>query len=125
MIEFVALTNPLQLGYGIWVMIDIQVEPTKIRRVARKLAEATEVYFVGITTGSHDISIGAIFKSTTELLQFITERLGKIPGIVRTTTSSVLEVVKRTWTHGLPIDVSDNGHRVRRRSIAAKAGKQN
>lgn len=101
-IEFAALTNPLQLGYQIWAIIEVQAELRKIRPVAQRLAAAPEVYFVGITTGGYDVLAGAVFRSNDALLDFITRRLSGIPGIVRTFTSSVLQVVKRTMSFPLP-----------------------
>jgi Lrp/AsnC family transcriptional regulator for asnA, asnC and gidA len=125
LIEFTVMTNPLQLGYQIWAVVEIQAEMPKIRSVARSLAEAPEVYFVGITTGGYDVLAAAVFRSNQELLDFITRRLSRVPGIVRTTTSSVLEVVKRTPTFVAPEAVSTNGRAPRpaRRARAARRGR--
>lgn len=117
-VEFAALTNPLQLGYQIWAIVEVQAELRKIRSVAQRLATAPEVYFVGITTGGYDVLAAAVFRSNDELLDFITRRLSGIPGIVRTSTSSVLEVVKRTMTFPLPDNVASG--RRRRRAGARK-----
>ncbi len=102
LVEFTAVPNPLHLGYQIWAIIEIQAELPKIRTVAQRLAAAPEVYFVGITTGGYDILAGAVFRSNDELLDFITQSLAQTPGIVRTSTSSVLEVVKRSLTFAAP-----------------------
>jgi Lrp/AsnC family transcriptional regulator for asnA, asnC and gidA len=101
-IEFTAVANPLQLGYQIWAIIEIQADLRKMRAVAQQLAAAPEVYFVGLTTGGYDILAGAVFRSNDELLEFMTGALARIPGIIRTSTSSVLQVVKRSLTFGLP-----------------------
>jgi len=119
-VEFAALTNPLQLGYQIWAIVEVQAELRKIRSVAQRLATAPEVYFVGITTGGYDVLAAAVFRSNDELLDFITRRLSGIPGIVRTSTSSVLEVVKRTMTFPLPGNAASR--RPRRRAGARKKG---
>src|SRR3989441_5424291 len=50
-IEFSAVTNPLRLGYHLWVIIEIQAQLPKVQSVARRLAAAPEVSFVAITTG--------------------------------------------------------------------------
>jgi Lrp/AsnC family transcriptional regulator for asnA, asnC and gidA len=112
-VEFTALTNPLQLGYQIWAIVEIQAELKQIRPVAKRLAAAPEVYFVGITTGGYDVLAGAVFRSNADLLDFITGRLSRIPGITRSSTSSVLEVVKRTMTFPLPADIARTPRRVR------------
>jgi DNA-binding Lrp family transcriptional regulator len=115
LVEFTVMTNPLQLGYQIWAIVEIQAAMPKIRAVAKSLAAAPEVYFVGITTGGYDILAAAVFRSNQELLDFITRRLSRVPGIVRTTTSSMLEVVKRTPTFVAPATVTANGRAPRSR----------
>ena len=124
-IEFAALTNPLQLGYHIWALMHVQVEMPRVRLVAERLAAAPEVYFVGVTTGSYDVFAGAVFRSNDELLDFITNRLAKVPGVVRTTTSNVLQVVKRVMSIGVPDSTTAADRRrarARRRPAAASTG---
>ena len=101
-IEFSILINPHRLGYQIWAVIEIQAAMPKIRSVAQQLAAIPEVYFLGITTGSYDLLAAAVFRSNQELLDFLTRRLGKVRGILRTSTSSVLELVKHSMTLDLP-----------------------
>jgi len=105
MVEFGALTNPLHMGYQIWVLIDIQTELRRTRAVAERIARAPEVYWVGITTGGHDLHVGAVFRSNKEMVDFMTGRLSKIPGIVRTKTASILELIKRQWNIPIPPDI--------------------
>ncbi len=95
-IEFSVASNPLHFGFQIWAIIEIKTELPRIREVARRLTEAPEVYFVAIMTGSYDINVAAVFRSNAEVLDFVTHRLSKIPGIVSTSTATVLELVKRT-----------------------------
>lgn len=102
LIEFVAMTNPLRLGFQIWALLEIQAEMPRIRSVAQRLAAVPEVYFVGITTGNYNVFAAAVFRSNDELLDFMTRRLSRIPGIVRTTTASIVDVVKRTIEFRLP-----------------------
>lgn len=108
-IEFAATTNPLQLGYEVWVIIDLWVQFGQIESVARRVAEAPEVHFVGVMTGSRDLLVGAVFRSNADLLDFLTSRLAKIPGINRSSTSTVLKIVKRTVSWPLPHDGQREG----------------
>ena len=120
-VEFATLTNPLHMGYQVWVLIDIQTELRRTRAVAERIAAAPEVYWVGITTGTHDLHVGAVFRSNEELLDFVTRRLSKIPGIVRASTSSILELIKRGYTIRLPAPPSSS--RAERRRGAARRGR--
>lgn len=108
-LEFAAMTNPLRLGYQVWALIEIQVEISQIEQVAQKLARAPEVYLVGITTGRYDIHVGAVFRTNEEFLDFLIKRLSKIPGIVRTSSSPILRVVKRSMSYVFPRAGSTGG----------------
>lgn len=96
-IEFVALTTPLRLGHPVWVMMVIEVQSRRIRQVAPELSKIPEIYFVYITTGSFDIFAGATFANNKELVDFLTDVLSKVEGIVRVNTRSILEVHKRVF----------------------------
>jgi Lrp/AsnC family transcriptional regulator for asnA, asnC and gidA len=96
-IEFVALSNPLHLGHSVWVMMEIEVETRRIRQAARELSAIPEMYFVYITTGGFDIFAGATFSDNTELVDFVTNRLSQVEGIVRVNTRTILEVHKRAF----------------------------
>jgi Lrp/AsnC family transcriptional regulator, regulator for asnA, asnC and gidA len=101
-VQFAAMTNPFQFGYQIWTIMQIRTHSSRARAVAQGLSTAPELYFVGVTTGSHDVFAAGVFRSNQELLDFITNRLARIPGIVYTSTSNILEVTKRTIPFGLP-----------------------
>jgi Lrp/AsnC family transcriptional regulator for asnA, asnC and gidA len=96
-VEFVALTNPLNLGRSVWVMMEIEVKSRRIRQVALDLSKIPEVYFVYINTGGFDIFAGATFSTNKELVDFLTNVLSKVDGIVRVSTRSILEVHKRVF----------------------------
>lgn len=93
----VAITNPYKIGYQIDTLIGIHVEPDKVMAVSRQLAHMEEVRYVGVTTGTYDLMIAALFRSNEELLQFVTAKLGTTPGVRSTQTSHVLKVLKRTF----------------------------
>lgn len=101
-IEFTAVPNPLHLGYKVWAIIEIQAALAATRALAQELAQCPEVYFVSITTGEYDIMVGAVFRSNEELLEFLTNKLARTNGIIRTRTATVLDVVKRFLTFEPP-----------------------
>lgn len=94
-LECVAMTNPLKLGYQLWVMISIEVELSSLDEAARRLSEIPEIYFVAVITGGYEITASAVFRSNDELLSFITDTLATIPGVTHTITYNVLKVYKR------------------------------
>lgn len=108
-IEFVALTNPLNLGHTTWIMMEIEVETKSIRRVAKKLSNLPEIYFVYITTGSFDIFAGATFASNAEFVDFLTNQLANVEGIVRVNTRAILETHKRVFKFSPKVGVIKPG----------------
>jgi Lrp/AsnC family transcriptional regulator for asnA, asnC and gidA len=110
-IEFSVVTNPLQLGYRVWALIEIQAELAQVQALARRLAAEPEVSFVAVTTGGYDILIAAVFRSNEELYAFMTGHVSKLPGIIRTSTSTVLDLVKRTLAFRVPDQLGDSNRR--------------
>lgn len=110
-IEFALVTNPLQFGFQVWAMLHIEVEPAEIRQIAHRLAQLPEVHIVGIVAGVADIFAGVALRSNQELIDLISDQLPKINGIVRITTSTLLEVVKRLVSFGFPPEVLEEARK--------------
>ncbi len=85
---------PQSLGYNIVADVFIEVESGQVQEIARKIASYENVSYVAGATGEADISIQIIAQSNRELYEFVTEVLGKIPGVRKTTTSMVPFIVK-------------------------------
>ncbi len=94
-LNFVAVTDLFKLGYRLWIMITIQTELTRIDEVAQRLSELPEIYFVAVTTGGYDMIVSASFRSNEEFLEFVSTKLSRIPGIIRTANYSLLKIYKR------------------------------
>src|SRR5205823_12844660 len=62
----------------------------------------------GITAGTYDIVVEALFEGNEELRRFLTETLGGIDGLQGTETSYVLEVEKRAYSVGVAVDAAKN-----------------
>lgn len=117
-IQVGAWADPLKIGYQNYAMIEIQVKPPYIVSVAERLAKMPEFYFVGICTGGFDIYAGAVVRSVKDMEELITRRLARVPGIVRTSTSSIIRLVKRDYSYPVP-DFENAGGTPRR---AARGG---
>src|SRR5262245_53604565 len=87
--------NPLKIGYQTYAFIEIQVNPPDLERVAEHLASFPEIAFVGICTGSFDLHVAALFYSNEHMYELITKRLNHVKGVLHTSTSTVLRIVKR------------------------------
>jgi Lrp/AsnC family transcriptional regulator for asnA, asnC and gidA len=85
----------------------IEVEPGRVREVAEKAARYPQVSYVACATGESDVSISLRVRSIEELFYFVTEKLGKIPG-VRRTQSYLLPLKLKDLDTWLPPNVLDN-----------------
>ena len=101
-IQVGAWADPLKIGYQTYAMIEIQVKPPYIVKVAERLAQMPEFYFVGICTGAFDIYAGAVVRSVDDMYELTTRRLAHVPGIVRMSTSSIIRLVKRDYSYPVP-----------------------
>lgn len=90
-----AIVNPGALGYRVLADVFIEVEPGHVREVAEMVARFPQVSYVACATGGCDVSISLRVRSNEELFEFVTEQLGRIPG------------VRRTQTHLLPAKLKD------------------
>lgn len=101
-IRIAAVANPFKIGLSTVALISIDADLPKMQEVAMALVAMKEVRYVGYATGAHDIIIEAIFPNNAALLQFVSDRLSRIPGIVRTETSIQLDVLKRSYEWEIP-----------------------
>jgi len=85
---------PQSLGYNVVADVFIEVEVGQVLEIARKIASYESVSYVACSTGESDISIQIITQNNRDLYEFVTEILGKIPGVRKTTTSMVPFIVK-------------------------------
>ena len=97
-----AWTDPLKIGYQTYAIIQIQVAPPRLEKVADLLAGLPEVFFLGIATGGFDVVAAAVFRSNEHLYELMTKRLARIAGIQRTSTLGIVRIVKRAYAYPVP-----------------------
>jgi Lrp/AsnC family transcriptional regulator for asnA, asnC and gidA len=103
-----AVVNPDMVGYGVMAEVFIETEPGRLREVAEKTALLHQVSYVACVTGETDVIISLRARNIEELFNFITDELGKIPG-VRHTQSYLLPLrIKDFATWLPPISLDDN-----------------
>jgi Lrp/AsnC family transcriptional regulator for asnA, asnC and gidA len=98
-IQIVAVTDPLQLGFARQAMIGIKVEGD-IDVVAAQLVKMPEVDYVVITAGSFDLLVEAVCEDDDHLLQLLNDRIRSISTVRSTETFVYLKLRKQTYTWG-------------------------
>jgi Lrp/AsnC family transcriptional regulator for asnA, asnC and gidA len=82
-IQIVAVTDPLQLGFHRMSMIGIRVSGDP-RAIADELTAIPELAYVVVTLGTFDILVEAVCEDDEHLLDLIATRIRTIPGITQT-----------------------------------------
>ncbi len=97
--QIVAVTDPLQLGFTRQAMIGISVEGD-VRQVAEKLSTMVEVDYVVMCAGSFDILAEIVCEDDERLLHVLNDSVRSIPGVRTTETFLYLKLAKQTYTWG-------------------------
>lgn len=96
-LQVVAVTNPTLLGYNTMALVGVRVDGHRLREIARQMAGFEEVVYLVLCTGTFDILVEVVCHDNAHLLQFLTEHLRAIDGVVHTETIIYLEIVKETY----------------------------
>jgi Lrp/AsnC family transcriptional regulator for asnA, asnC and gidA len=101
-VQISAVARPQAFGLTTIADIWLEVESDRILEVARKMAEFDNVSYVACGIGESDVSIQIVAKDTTEIYQFVTEVVRKVPGVRKTTTSIVPLIIKDVYQWRVP-----------------------
>jgi Lrp/AsnC family transcriptional regulator for asnA, asnC and gidA len=97
--QIVAVTNPLQVGFTRQAMIGIRVDGD-IDVVADKLEQMREVDYVVVTAGSFDLLVEVVCEDDDRLLDLLNKQIRSIPNVRSTESFVYLKLRKQTYTWG-------------------------
>ena len=93
--QIVAITNPVKLGFSHASMIGIRVSGDRLFEVANQISAFEEVIYLIICAGSFDLLAEVVCRDNDHLLDFLTEKLYKVQGVQQTETFMYLRVCKQ------------------------------
>ena len=96
--DVVAVTNPLMLGFEVMALVGVQAN-SDIERVARVASDWSETSYIVITSGSYDLLVEVVCEHNRHLLETV-QRLREIDGVKSTETFMYLDMVKMTYAWG-------------------------
>jgi Lrp/AsnC family transcriptional regulator, regulator for asnA, asnC and gidA len=96
--QIVAVTDPLTLGFRRQAMIGIRCEGD-LERVAAHLAVLDEIDYVVITAGSFDLLAEVVCEDDDHLLEILS-RVRAVPAVTGTETFVYLKLRKQTYSWG-------------------------
>ena len=98
-IQIVAVTDPLQLGFRRQAMVGIKSDGDVVD-LADALAEMPEVDYVVITAGSFDVLVEAVCEDDEHLLELVGRRIRALPGVRSTETFVYMKLRKQHYNWG-------------------------
>ncbi|MFD1827418.1 MULTISPECIES: Lrp/AsnC family transcriptional regulator [Mumia] len=99
-IQIVAVTDPLELGFARQAMVGICVDGD-VFAVTDSLAAIPELDYLVITTGRFDVLAEIVCESDDDLLDVITSKIRAIPAVTNTETFVYLRLRKQTYAWGV------------------------
>ncbi|MPT15811.1 MAG: Lrp/AsnC family transcriptional regulator [Microbacterium sp.] len=97
--QIVAVTDPMQLGFHRQAMVGVKVAGDA-RGVAEAIADIDEVDYVVITVGSFDVLVEAVCEDDDHLLALVNDRIRPIAGVVSTETFIYAKLQKQQFAWG-------------------------
>src|ERR671927_55010 len=89
--QVVAVTDPLELGFSRQAMIGVKATGD-LEAVADALVAMEEVDYVVVVAGSFDLLVEVVAESDEHLLEVLSQRIRSIPGVVTTETFVYLKL---------------------------------
>jgi Lrp/AsnC family transcriptional regulator for asnA, asnC and gidA len=97
--QVVAVTDPLQVGFPRAAMIGIRIEGD-VEAAADLVSKLTEVDYVIICAGGFDILAEVVAEDDDHLLEIINRKIRAIPAVRSTETFVYLKLRKQIYTWG-------------------------
>jgi Lrp/AsnC family transcriptional regulator, regulator for asnA, asnC and gidA len=97
--QIVAVTDPLRVGFQRQALVGLKVEGD-LREAARQLAVIDEVDYVVVCAGSFDLLAEIVCEDDDHLLSLLNDHVRTIPGVTNTETFVYLRLEKQTYTWG-------------------------
>lgn len=96
-LQVVAVTNPIALGYHMTAMLTLTVAAGHRDHVATQLQALPEVSYLVATAGSVDILCEVVCADHDHLHRFLTQTLAELDGITATQTLVYLRILKESY----------------------------
>ena len=99
LMQIVAVTDPLTLGFARQAMVGVKVSGD-LRNVADELARIPEVDYVVICAGGYDLLVELVCTDDEHLLNMLNDAIRSVPGVLGTETFMYLKLAKQTYAWG-------------------------
>jgi Lrp/AsnC family transcriptional regulator for asnA, asnC and gidA len=99
LMQIVAVTDPLTLGFARQAMVGLKVTGD-LRAIADEIATIPEVDYVVICAGGFDLLVELVCTDDEHLLDLLNEKVRAIKGVMVCETFMYLKLAKQTYAWG-------------------------
>lgn len=97
--QVVAVTDPLSLGFTVQALIGIRADGD-LRALAFVLSGHDEIDYVVVTSGGFDLLVEVVCEDGDHLLALLNETIRATPGVRSAEVFTYLDLVKQTYSWG-------------------------
>lgn len=98
-VQIVAVTDPVQVGFSRQALIGIRTHGD-LNAVAERLSQLPEVDYVVITAGSFDLIVEVVCEDDEHLLDLLSRQIRNVEGVTGTETFVYLKLHKQRYDWG-------------------------
>ena len=99
-LQIVGIVEPKEMGWNEAGMIGINVQTNLISDIADEIAQLPEVAYLFQAAGEFDLFAEVYCKDREHFVNFLNEKLQKIPGVTRTQSFLILKMHKLSYRWG-------------------------
>jgi len=103
-VQIVAVSDPIKLGFRVTGSIKIQVDIKKMSRVIQELKNIEALWSIVQMTSGTGIYTEFVVRSMAELNALIMEKINPIEGVLDTETNLIMKFIKRKYDWGTALD---------------------
>lgn len=96
-LQVVAITNPLLMGFATMAQIGVKADVNRLEEIANEIALFDEVIYLVLLTGSYDLHVEVVCRDNTHLLNFLTKKLHAVEGVKEAETFMYLRIAKENY----------------------------
>lgn len=101
-LQVIAVTNPLKIGYHTMALIGVKADGNRLQEIAQQIAANEEVIYLTICSAAYNLLVEVVCIDNAHLLRFLTEKLYSVEGVRDTETFIYLDIVKETYAWDQP-----------------------
>ena len=98
--QIVAVTNPILMGFHTVALIGVKADGHRLREIAQRIAQFEEVIYLVLTTGGYDLVMEVVCRNNAHLLEFLTDKLHTVEGVRDSETFIYLDIVREVYNWG-------------------------